>query len=433
MYLQSKVIVYGFRNIETQEVYIGYKPAGKSHYVSSSGNADFWRDYSQGLLRQYILFIGDGYYEKDRQIAEALEWFALDYAFNVLGESKMYNSHNNAHKKHESLLTAEIKSVVVDWIEFRSDGIVLRNTYQEDRERVQAIVDRIKDKFYPVEQVSLSKVSKFEANQVRCEQYIRSHVNDIAQRIKENPDNYEKNVDPIVTVVGKDTTILDGNNTARALEKVPGISEAPVIFINETEFGETEEVRERCYNLFGLIMNKAPDVVRVENSNSDIKRQIQLLLQNENLDLTKPLHVDRARKVVEDFFLHSVIPTKQKLNGVWKSFMTDFAKGQSEKYRQNMKVYDDSYLSRYCWENYESKDVAVIHASMSKTEYAQAFAYVCRRMRNVDTNKGAIVLHYATPYEYQKYNDGVSLEDLKSTVEHTGLNIIVDVLPAFDE
>jgi len=433
MYLESKVIVYGFRNIETQQVYIGYKPAGKAHYISSSGNEDFWRDYSQGLLRQHILFIGNGYDEKDSQTAEALEWFALDYAFKILGKNKMYNSHNNAHKKHESLLTSEIKSVVVDWIEFRSVGIVLENSYQKHRERVQAIVDRIKESFYTVEKVSLSKVSKFGFNQVRCEQYIPSHVNEIAQRIKEKPDNYEKNVEPIIAVVGKDITILDGNNTARALQKVLGITEAPVIFINETEFGETEEVRASCYNLFGLIMNKEPEKVRVKNSDSDIKRQMQLLLDNEGLDLTKPIHVDRARKVVEDFFLHSVIPTKQKLNGLWKSFMTDFKKGQSEKYRQNMKVYDDTFLHRYCWDKYESKDVAVIHAKMCKTEYAQVLGYICRRMKNVGVDKGAIVLHYTSPYEYLKFNNEEWLEDLKSTVNHIGLDITIEVLPVFNE
>jgi len=431
---ENKVIVYGFRHETTGKTYIGYQPPGKSFYISSSENADFWRDYSQGMLRRNILFIGDGYSKDDLKIAQALEWFGLDYAISVLGKDMMYNAQNNAHSKHEDMLTVEHKQVLVDWIEGRSDGIVLENTYSEDNERVAEIVRRVEEKEYAIEHVSMNTIATFSANQVRVEQYIRSHVNELAQRMSENPEDIEKKLTPIVAVVGSNgPTILDGNNRRRALEKVRGVTEAPVIFINETEFGDTEESRKRNYNLFGLMMNKEDDVVRETNSNSDIKRQIQIMIDDENLDLTKHLHVDRARKMVEDLLLHTVIPTKKKLAGIWKSFMTDFEKGQAEQYRQNMKVYDDGWLRAYTWNNYESKDVAAIHASMSKTEYAQAFAYICRRMKNVGVHKGAIVLHYATPYEFQKFNDEDWLNDLRETVNHSGLDITVDVLPAFEK
>lgn len=427
----KEVKVYGYRHIETGKVYIGLERPGKSFYISSSSNEDYWRDYSKGMLRYFTLYKGIG--DHCIKVAEALEWFALDYAFKTLGKDKLYNSHNNAHNTNESLLTVEDKTVIVDWIEVRSNGIVLENTFEDERQRISEIVERINNKIYSVEKVSLDELSTYSSNQVRVEQYIRSHVNDIARRIEENPSNYEK-VDPIIVAVSKDEkTILDGNNTKRALDKVRGINEAPVIFINETEFGETVEQRTRCYNLFGLMMNREPDIVRMKNTDSDIKRQIDLLLVHEGLDLTNTLHEERARQLVEDFFLGTVIPTKQKLNGLWKSYMTDFNKGLSEKYRQNMKVYSESQLTNYCWKNYEKESVACIYASMNKVEHAQALGYICRRMKNANLKKGAIVLYYKDAYEYHKYSDGSWLKDLRDTVEHMKLKVTVDVLPAFNE
>jgi len=440
MNIENSYTIYGFRHIITDKVYIGLQRPGKSFYISSSENQEFWRDYQSGMLQKSILFTISKYERESEKLCEAAEWFGLNHAFAVLGKDKMYNYQNNAHSTHENLLTVDHKKVIVDWINKKSDGIVISNSRENENKRVLDIVERINESKFDVSYVSMNELASYDYNQIRVEKYIRSHVNEIAQRLEENPEDVKNKLTPIVAVISvkvvdgkpvKVIMILDGNNRKLALEKVRGISEAPVIFINETEFGETEQIRKKNYQLFGLIMNKEDDVVRQTNSNADIKRNIDILLSTEDLDLTKPIHVDRARKLVEDYFLGTVIPTKKKLSGIWKSFMTDFEHGEAEKYRDNMNIYNDSYLETYTFNNYSLKDIAVIHASMSKTEYAQAFAYVCRRMKNLKSKKGAIVLHYATPQEYQKYKNESWLRDLKETIEHSGLDISVDVLPAF--
>ena len=432
--MTTQVKVYGYRNVLSDMVYIGKEEPGKDFYVSSSNNSDFWRDYSKGLLQKTILFIADGNVRQNINKASALEHFSLQFAFDTIGKDMLYNPRNNAHSAHERLLSSDEKRVAVDWISKKGAGIVFENSFIDDRERMTELVRKIEEGEFETQMVPLSDLIKFGTHQVRVEKYLPGHVNNIAQALIEKPENLfdPSKFHPIIVVVTKDGNfVIDGNNRVAAVKKVRGIENVPVIFLNETEFGETEKIREGNYDLFGIMMNREDEVMQEKNSNSDLKRSFQKLIEREGLDLSKTHHVERARKLAEDRFLGTVIPQKKKFAGVWKSFMNDFQKGVAEElYGENLKIYESDFLAAYGWEKYESNDIAYIVAQMSKTEHAEAYAYVSRRMKNLKLNKGAIILHYTNANEYSKFKDGYWLDDLRETIAHMGVDVVVDVLPA---
>ena len=136
--------------------------------------------------------------------------------------------------------------------------------------------------------------------------------------------------------------------------------------------------------------------------------------------------------MIDRFIL--VIPSKKKLSGLFKSVQNRIQKTEASlKYQSNIIAYDDAFFERYEWENYGKDNIATVHAQMSKAKHGQAFGYICRRMKNVSADKGAIVLHYTSKMEIAEHEDGSWLKDLKDTINFHQLDIQVDVLPAFEE
>lgn len=429
--LTNNVYVYAYRNIESSKMYIGLQPAGKSFYISSSENPEFWQDYSCGLLKRSIIYVGK---EQDLDTAKTLEWFALKYGTKV-SRDLMYNYKNNAHCVDEALITPEMKEVIIDYIEGKTEGIEIENSFADENQRIKTIADNIAGSKYDVQQVPLNQLSSYSKNQVRVETIKPHHVSKLVNAMEENPEKISELLDPITVVVKSDgeRTILDGNNRTAALMKVRGISTAPVIFINESEFGSNEKTRKTNYNFFGMLMNKEGDKIREYNSDEDIKRQMQNFILEQKLDISQPLQEERARKLIYDRFI-LVIPSKKKLSGLFKSVQNRIQKTEASlKYQSNIIAYDDAFFERYEWENYGKDNIATVHAQMSKAKHGQAFGYICRRMKNVSADKGAIVLHYTSKMEIAEHEDGSWLKDLKDTINFHQLDIQVDVLPAFEE
>ena len=433
----SNVSVYGFRNIENGKMNIGVKSADGEDmltYITSLNNDEFWEDYSKGLMQKSILFVGDS---TDEDLARTIEWFALKYGISTKPE-KFYLKKNNAHCVNEKLLTKEIKQIVIDYINGNS-GIEVADSCAEDKVIVNYIDQNIKDRKYQVFDVETNSVHKFNRNQVRTDQYDPAHVSKIVTGMREQPDEARKVFGPVIVVIEGDgsKTILDGNNRTEAAKKMnkdkKGWSTVPVIYLNYTEFGTTEKQRQNNYDLFGLLQNKRKFEVKKENSKEDLKRNILNFIVSEGLDLSKPTHVDRARKLIYDRF-EMVCESKQQLNGVLTSILNDFEKERLElRYQKNLITYDDGFFSDYLWNKYEKNDIAAVSTSQSKAKFAEVLGWIFRRMQTVDAKQGAIVLYYASKAELVNDEQEKWIDKLKETIRFNNLSITVEVLPAFED
>jgi hypothetical protein len=431
-----KTYVYGWKNVKSGMMYIGYKsPDGADWelYISSAGDdSPFWKDYKEGLLEKVTLFEGD---EGQIDTAKTLEWFALKYGFNTR-PNMFYNYKNNAHCVDESLLTVKIKQNVIDYIDGNSNGIEKRDSYIDDKEIVERIsVDIISGNKYKIFEEPIVTVKEFLSNQVRAQQIDLGHVAKIKQKMIEQPARAKQEFTPIVVVVESDGSrkIVDGHNRFAAVRQVKGWEKVPVVYVPQEDFGADSKTRQQNYDLFGLYENRESFVLKKSNSKEDLKRNIENFIYEENLDLSKYYHVERARQLIYDRF-EIVCSSKSQLNGILNSILSDFNKEQAElTYQKPLIIYSDAQLQQYTWNKYEKNDIATVCVSVSQAAHGKALGYIQRRMKNVKLKQGAIVLHYTSKSELvNEYNDPW-IPDLLDTIKFNELNITVDLLPAFDD
>ena len=425
--------VYAYKDMETSTLYIGFKSPkveDKLTYITSCESPEFWDRYSHGMLERSILFVGS------EMKAKAAEWFAMDQGFKL--GLPFFNRQNNAHKVDESILTTQEKQVIIDFLR-DGKGIEFGSADAAEAEKNREIVTRIADQiekrtgYYKEMQVPILQVHMYKRWQVREEKVNWSTVSRIIQRLLEDPKRARETFLPITVVVHKDgsMTIVNGTTRTEAAMKTPGFNDVPVVYINETEFGSDQKARERNYTLFGLYMNREPFEVRVHNSKGDLKRNVNNFLREENIDLSKPAHVDRARELVYKNFDYAC-GSKQQLNGILTSILSDFAKNQAElTYQDNLITYDDNFFAKYSWDNYRSKDISIVRVTVSEVANAKAIGYICRVMRKEKNKKGVLILHYVSKQELASEEENQWIEDMKVTIEYMGLPISVDVLPAF--
>lgn len=435
MITTNKCMVYGFRNIENGMMNIGYKSSqtDRPDYISSISNEDFWKEYYLGKMNKVTLFEGSS---SQDDLAKTLEWFALEYGMSY-NKDMFYNRKNNAHCVNESLMSEEQKQIIVDWIEGNGSGVKRKDRYSSDREIVTEIWDKIVSGKFPTSLVSVPIIYAYERNQIRIEQIDQHHVTKIKSRFDQNPkESWELLLKNPVTVVVKikngitTYSVLNGNNRLEAVSKT-SLEEIPVVYINESEFGDTEKIRNANYELFGLVANKEDFEVRKPNTDGDLKKNIINFLVGEEINLSDPLGIENGRYLVYDRF-GIVTPDLRKLRGLYDSILNDYETSQNAlKYQQNLLSYNEKFLTNYKIKNYELKGVASVHATVSKAKHATALGYVLRRMKNVNKHKGAIVLYYASKNEIASEENDKWIDDMIETIKHLNLDIIVDVLPAF--
>lgn len=434
IYDATNSFTYVYRDVNTSKLNIGFKsPNGedKLTYITSCESPEFWERYSKGMLERSILFVGS-----DAK-AKAAEWFAMDQGFKL--GLQFFNSKNNAHKVDESILTTEDKQVIIDYLRGMGNGIQFGSAdsakADQNRDIVITIGDRIEKRtgYYKEILVPTTEVYNYKRLQVREELVNHTTVSKIKQRLLENPKLARETFLPIAVVVSKDgkKTVVNGNTRLEAACKTPGWNEVPVVYINETEFGSDKEIRERTYTQFGLYMNRESFEIRVHNSKGDLKRNVINFLASEKIDLSKAAHIDRARQLVYMNFDYAC-GSKQQLNGILTSILSDFEKNQAElTYQDNLITYDDRFFVNYSWDTYRSKDISVVHVTVGEAANAKPIGYICRVMKREKTKKGAIILHYTSKQEIASEQNNQWVQDLNDTIKYMELDIIVNVLPAF--
>ena len=430
----AKCYVYAWKNTNNGKMNIGYKsPNDKEYtYITSLKNNEFWRDYSYGLLKKSILYVGDA---KDDNVAKSVEWFALKYAVAVKRE-KLYNPGNNANRLDESLIPHETKQLVIDYIEGVAEGM----SPLEDDEDVEFAVElnrRIKQGEFEIHQVVRSEIEKYARNQVRSKDKLIDHIRKIRTQMIEDPQEARNIYGPIVVAVkaSGEKLVIDGNSRLAAAENLVGWEILPVVYINEAEFGETELQRLNNYDLVGLYENKPSKEIKASNSFADLKRNINNYIVRNNFDLSILSHVDYARQKIYARF-GSVCESKQQLNGILTSIIHDFEKEQAQlKYVKNLIQYDDAWVSRYKWSNYNEHKIACVVVKASEAKYMKALGYIQHAMFNEGSSKGAIVFHFVDKRELvdEEDKETSNIEKLKKVIVFHNLPITVEVLPAFDE
>ena len=425
--------VYAWRNINNGKMNIGYKsPNGEEHtYITSLKNSEFWRDYSYGLLKRSILYVGK---ETDANIAKSVEWFALDYATNV-AKDRLYNPGNNASKGDTSLIPKETKKLIVDYIEGRSDGMPLL-AEDSDVKFVENLSARIKAGEFEVHIVAREDIRKYSHNQVRSKDKDLAHIAKIRTAIMEDPAAAREIYGPIIVVVQADGNIkmiIDGNCRFAAAENITGWENLPVVYINESEFGETQMQRQDNYDLVGLFENKSSKEIKSSNSWDDLKRNMVNYLVRHNFDFSKSHHRDAARNVIYSRFT-TVCESKMQLNGIFKSIINDHEHKQAElKYVKNLLSYDDAYIARRKYDC-AVEDVACVFAKVSEAKFMKVLGYCLHAMYNDKLKKGSIILYFSSKKELvDEETDNSWIQKLKNVIEYHNHPITVEVLPAFQD
>lgn len=424
--------LYAWLDEERDMINLGSKtPDGldKASYITSLEDPEWWERYGWGKHKRFILAIGSA------ETIKALEWFGLDYGIKS-HRNRFYNKKNNAHMGDQSLLSLEMKTTVVDFIENRGKGLTIINTDASNSELICRIANNIESrKVYKEHLFKISVVDSWNRNQVREVIVDQDAVKKIKSRLNEEPTEARKTFKPIVVVVLEDGSylIIDGNTRLAASKGAKGWVEVPVVFINYTEFGETADVREDNYTDFGIYANRESFEIKTPNKDADLLRRINNIVVKNNLDMNEELHIDRARELAYAK-LSKAVPSKRKISGLFKTFMTNFKREQAElTYQDNMITYSEDFFSTYCWEKYKSKGIATVHIRVPETANAKGIGYIYRVMKSTSAKRGAIILHYTTKKEIYDELQHNWIQDLKDTIAYGNLPIVVDVLPAFPE
>lgn len=433
----SKCYVYAWKNVNNGKMNIGYKsPNGEEHiYITSLKNSEFWKDYSYGLMRKSILFVGDS---DQANVAKSVEWYALNYA-TAVAKDRLYNPGNNASKGEESLIPKETKKLIIDFIEGRGEGLSILD-FDKDVDFAEKLSARIKSGEFEIHQVARSIIAQYDRHQVRNKEKDLVNISKIKTAILEDPASARKIFGPIIVVVKSNGAkmIIDGNSRFAATENVIGWEILPVVYINESEFGQTELQRQDNYDLVGLYENKPSKEVKSPNTWADLKRNIVNYLVRHNFDLSKSHHVSAARNAIYARFT-SVCESKQQLNGILSSILKDFDKKQAElQYEDNLLAYDTAYQQRVKAKYALEDDRSCIFAAVSEAKNMKALGYCQHAMYNDKLSKGVIVFYFNTKGEIVNENlpekeGGSWVKKIKKAIEFHNLPIIVEVLPAFEK
>ncbi len=432
--------VYGWTNEEdTDKRYVGFSPPSKGdEYISSTSNPDFWRDYQLGLLKRVILFKSTNNNQTESDKAQTLEWFAQKYSADILGRDNVYHKVNG-HCVDESLLSVADKQVIIDWVDSNGTGVEINvdTGIDEVAATIKVIDIRKKLELSEYERVmtSVADITRFRTAQNRVKESEETHVNILASVMNEKPETFDAEFDPIIVVIQNGVKrIHSGVHRSLALPKVKGREYAPVIYINESEFGDTPEEIKRNLEVFGAAENPERSIAMQSNS-EDIQFWIGKVVVEQNLDPASFKDQEDLREIMRMRYVEtgaiarksSCTKSVTKWLENWHVDKEVIALGD-----KNLKSYSGKYLSRLTgFEEQEGR--ATIINTCSKLALSAVYTYVSRRMFHLKNNKGLIVLYYSNMKEYVKYNDGLLLEELKELIKFKNEDIEVKVLPAFEK
>jgi hypothetical protein len=267
--------VYGWRNIKTGKMYIGFRKSSEVYdgYKFSSEDEELTADYGLGLLHRSILFRGS--------VSDAIthERKLLKYA-DARRSDKFYNKSNGggAGIRDYNTISDEEALVGINWIAGK-DPVYTVDIYNlVDNDLVASILQNVRAGKYQKIEVPVKEISTYKQNQVRLLMIDHGHRKEIADYMIDDPVNARKLISPIIVAVDRYGVrwIIDGNHTSGAVQDAGWVT-APVIFLNTSEFNDIQSNIDQ----FGILANHNPKVKK-GNKSEDCQRGI-INLYNNNL------------------------------------------------------------------------------------------------------------------------------------------------------
>lgn len=415
--MKYEAIVYGWRNIDNGMMYIGFHKTQEEFdgYVTSSENEELRHAWSHGLLNRTILYRGT--------VEESItfENYILKFV-NARVNDKFYNRSNGGGVGCQSfdIITEEMKKVADKWLKGNDNINKINKQYLSNKKLVKSIKRKIEAGHYVVFQEKIENLVDLPRNQVRLIDYDPKHLDEIVERMKDDPKSARKNVSPVIVVVDSkgDKMILDGNHTTTAAYMAKWTT-LPVIYINSSDFEDSQA----NYDDFGLLMNHNPKIKK-SNTKEDCKKAIMNLLDVSKLEIDDRQFREICLTNLSEYFTKPTIASN--LVAVSNSI-----KEHQDIIKYNFKKYSKSEISfktEQVEENYPN--VAVISIT-SDASYNAGVGAILNKMGGMDCWNGIMLVNHRNMKEYDRRNEHHN--KLMKALEriHPKAKVEIEYLPSF--
>lgn len=408
---------------------IGKKTSRKESYISSISSAEFWKDLASEEMEHYILWEGE-----DAETAGAVEWWAMDYGMKINGKESFYNRQNNAHRGNQDLVTPEIKAKIVAFFEGK---LTPEKRPNKSVSLAENIILAVENGGYPVVKLPVYEIAEYESAQARAVQSNIKGEDDIVRSYEIDAKRVMDEVTPMTICERKDGTrvIVNGHTRLGAAQRCRGWNTMPVCIVKEEEFGDNEVDIKSNMLQAGSFANRRSFVTSTENTDEDLVFQMEKEVELRQFDLSNELALKTIRDHLTDMF-ENAAGSRYAASGMVTKLFNKFKETQNEmSITANLLTYNDTYLTGYCYKNYESKGIPVVKGTASRVKHMHLWGHIWNHI--VDKDKVpptmAIVIHYRSKSEFLTELKEKNIEDLKKVIKLSGFNVIVDVLPAFKE
>ena len=420
-------IVYGWRNLENGKMYLGFHKTKDIHdgYINSSEDTELQTAWSYGLMQRHILWRGT--------VAECitLENYALKFAKAELDWDKFYNKSVGGGigiVKDFSNLTTEMKQIVVDFIHgIDPSPPELEEMEIFDLSLVTRVADGVRSGAYQKIPEKTDEIFALPRNQVRMNEIIEEKIEQITDRMREDPASARKNVEPVIICRYEDGSlvIIDGNHTINAAKRA-GWTEVDVVYINFSDF----DFNQANVGRFGNEMNHE-EKVKTPNSSKDCQQAI--------IDMYMGL-VEKGVKVeVEsEYFKNSVIKQLSAPRWWTKKMISKNHERAVIRIRQdilnagrNFKKWRKKDIDKLIKDT-ESLDPGLACVSItSGSLYNSGVGAILNKMAGMNTKRGKIIVTHADIDQYDHWSSSKQKFENAMKAVRDDYTVEIEVLDCF--
>lgn len=414
-------ITYGWRNIENGKMYIGYHKTTEvdDGYVFSTEDEEANKAWEYGKLQRHILYKGD------QSIAITLENFLLKEV-NAIKNPQFYNRSVGGGVgcvTDFSNLSSSDKIIGLEWIN-GIDPKYSTAVSEVDKTDIQQLKNDIAASKYAIHPYeSVREIYNLPRIQVRENLEELEHMEEIAEKMKDNPAKARDHISPVIVVVFPDGSkkIVDGNNTVGAAHKAKW-KEIPVIYINSTEF------KDKLCNMkwFGYAMNHA-EKIKKPNSKNDLRKAI-IDFTDTHPDLE--IGTEDFKEAFKDAY--GQFWTTKRIAATIKT-VKDHLETWEQIKNNNFKVYSDDELKGIV-DNLEDEFPykAIISSSISGC-YNSGIGGIMNKMGGLgDCWDAIMVISYRSMDDYKRGSEYLDkLNEAKKRL-HPNVNLEIKILDPFN-
>lgn len=420
-------IVYGWRNLENGKMYLGFHKTKDIHdgYINSSEDAELQTAWSYGLMQRHILWRGT--------VAECitLENYALKYAKSELDWDQFYNKSvggGTGIVKDFSNLTDEMRLVVTQFMLGTDPTPPELDQFETfDVELVQRIADGVKGRLYDRISSDTTEIFNLPRNQVRMSIIHEDKVDQIADRMREDPATARQNVEPVIVLIYEDGSrvVIDGNHTINAAKRA-GWTEVDVTYINFSDF----DFNQANVDAFGYEMNHE-EKIKTPNSSKDCQQAIIKIYEDLVAKGTK-FNVDSVtfRDTVIDQLSARRWWTKQMISANHKRAVIRIKQDILNAGR-NFKKWRKTDIDKLV-KGIESRDpnLAVVSIT-SGSLYNSGVGAILNKMAGMETKRGKIIVTHANIEDYDHWSASKKKFDNAMKAVRDEYTVELEVLDCF--